>query len=60
MWIECLLKFKYVLIPLFLTKPYGADEETEVQKHQVICLCCYRRLCGGTVIQTQAIFIHSF
>ena len=50
MWVEYLLKCKYVLIPLLFTEPYGADEETEVQKHQVICLSSYRRLCGGTVI----------
>ena len=60
MWIECWLKFKYVLIPLFLTKHYGAGEETEVQKHQVVYLSFYRRLCGGTVIWTQAVFIQSF
>ena len=50
MWIECWLKFKYVLIPLFHTKHFGADEETEVQKHEVIYLSFYRRLYGGTVI----------
>lgn len=40
----------YVFIDLFLTKPYGADKETEVQKSQVICLSSYRKLFAGTVI----------